>query len=178
MERRWGSLLLVLVSAIGFGLLLANEPASADRVRAVHFIVTGHGSTTNTCPSPGCLIHAEGEGMCEQLGGICDYNIRLTGSTNCGVNSDGGQCVWVNQGPRRPGVITVANGDELRATIGGTASEVGPPGSALALNLVLNIEGGTGQFEDAKGSANAAVTVDPITGQNFVKIEGAMVTHL
>lgn len=69
--------------------------------------------------------------------------------------------------------ITAANGDQLYASVTGTA--VFRPGMLVAdLDQFATIEGGTGRFEEASGSFTIVGTITRATGAVTVYLDGRL----
>ena len=69
--------------------------------------------------------------------------------------------------------LTAANGDELRMSVVGTSAPAGP--GLVSFAATLTIEGGTGRFADATGTATGEGIANLMTQQTSVTIDGEIV---
>ena len=128
-------------------LLLATIPASAVERP---FALKGAGVATLILNESGIPIGAiaTGSGTATHLGQwTVTGNVKYTPDSNGVLHSSG------------DATITAANGDKLQTQIDGILDPVAGMDQGT-----FYFVGGTGRFENATGSANFVVTINPITG--------------
>ena len=128
-------------------LLLGTIPVSAVERP---FALNGAGVATLIVNEQGMPIGAipTGSGTSTHLGQwIVTGNVKYT-PDSAGVLRSSGEAT-----------LTAANGDKLQMSIDGILD----PGAGVDQGL-FHFVGGTGRFENASGSANFLVTINPMTG--------------
>lgn len=135
-------------------LLLGTIPLSATERP---FALNGAGVASLIIDESGNLIgaNATGSGTATHLG-QWTVDGKVTYTLDNGVLRSGGQAT-----------LTAANGDKLLFEIDGILDPI-----ASVDQGIFRFVGGTGRFENASGSANFVVSINPLTGGFQITVVG------
>ena len=135
-------------------LLLGTIPVSATERP---FALNGAGVASLIIDESGNLIgaNATGSGTATHLG-QWTVDGKVTYTLDNGVLRSGGQAT-----------LTAANGDKLLFEIDGILDPI-----ASVDQGIFRFVGGTGRFENASGSANFVVSINPLTGGFQITVVG------
>lgn len=135
-------------------LLLGTIPVSAAERP---FALNGAGVASLIIDESGNLIgaNATGSGTATHLG-QWTVDGKVTYTLDNGVLRSGGQAT-----------LTAANGDKLLFEIDGILDPI-----ASVDQGIFRFVGGTGRFENASGSANFVVSINPVTGGFQITVVG------
>ena len=148
------------IAALGLALALLSPASAAADARCVKRSLTGSISGTLTLTPATGSFTGDATGMASHLG-------RFTASQQGAVapGPDGhyaGRSTWT---------ITAANGDTLTGTA--TLDVEGPPAGEHTTTMKSTITGGTGRFDDAKGTFTIIAHVTPISFDGVTAINRA-----